>query len=106
MPRPLLNVEGVLASDLIALAEHGASIGAIRELRRVAHANIGAGAGLDAVVTGELVDVEQDGVVENQALRVLVGNLRLIDADRIGPADDLAIGSKTWATLPVVAMNG
>ena len=90
MPRPLFDVEAVLASDLIALAEHGASIGAVCKLRRVARSDIGASTGLDAVVTGEFVDVEQDGVVENKALRVFVGNLRLIDADRIWPADDLS----------------
>ena len=82
-------IEAVLAGELIAFTEHGAGIGAGRQLRGIANADIGAGAGLDAVVSGELVDVEQDGVVEDEALRIFVRDLRLIDADRVRPADDL-----------------
>ncbi|HLO48885.1 MAG TPA: hypothetical protein VK211_10765, partial [Kamptonema sp.] len=59
-----IHVEGVLAGELIALAEHRSGIGAGRQLRGVAHAHIAARAGLDAVVTGELVDVEQERVVD------------------------------------------
>jgi hypothetical protein len=51
---------------------------------------IDAAAALDAVPAGELVDLEQIRVVEDQALRVLVGQriiLRLV-----GPQDDLRDG--------------
>jgi hypothetical protein len=75
---------------LIALAKHRASIGPVSKLRCVAASNIGAGAGLDAVVTGELVNIKQNGVVEDKASRVFVRYLGLIDADRIGPTDDLS----------------
>ena len=75
-----------LSAELIALAEHGAGIRSRDELRGVTHADIGACARLDAVIAGELVDIEQDRVVEHEAQRVFVRDVLLI-ADRVGPVD-------------------
>ena len=62
-----------------ALAEHGARIDAVVGLEGVLHADVGARARLEAVVARELVDIEQQRVVEDQALGVLVRQAALVD---------------------------
>ena len=53
----------------------------------VLNADVGAAAAFDAVPAGELVDLEQVGVVEDQALGILVR--QLADAGLVRPHDDL-----------------
>ena len=56
----------------VGLAEQRVERAAVIELRGVGQPVIGAAAALDPVPAGELVDLEQIGVVEDQALRILV----------------------------------
>ena len=81
---------GVVAGDLIALAGEDARIPAVVRLEGILQADVGARARLDAVVARELVPIEQVGVVEHEALGVLVGQVVLPDA--VLPRDDLADG--------------
>ena len=67
--------ERVRAEQLVGLAEQRVDEAAVVELRGVLDADVGAAAAFDAVPAGELVDLEQVGVVEHQALRVFVGQL-------------------------------
>ena len=73
-----------------ALARKDARIAAVVGLEGVLQADVGARAGLDAVVAGELVPLEQVGVVEHEALGILVGQVVLPHAVLAG--DDLADG--------------
>ena len=57
------------------LAEQGVDRAALVELRGILQAVIGAAAAFHAVPAGELVDLEQIAVVEDQALRILVRDL-------------------------------
>ena len=67
--------EGIQAEQLVGLAEQRVDGAAAVELRGGLDADIGAAAALDAVLAGELVDAEQIAGVEDQALRVFVGQL-------------------------------
>ena len=53
----------------------------------VSEADVGDGAALDTVIAGELVDIEQVGRVEHEALRVVVR--QRTDADFVRPHDEL-----------------
>ena len=84
-----IGVEFVLAGDLIALAEDCAAVSTGSKLCGVTCADIRARAGFDAVVAGELVEIEEERIIEDEAQSIFVGNFLLI-ARRIGPRDDLA----------------
>src|SRR5690606_27779957 len=80
----------VVAGELEALTGKKTGISAGVCLECVLDANVRPGAGLDAIVAGELVEFEQVGVVEDEALGVLIGQVALRRA--FAARDDLADG--------------
>src|SRR5262249_472720 len=81
---------GIWASNLNAFAGHSADADAIGRRHRVLDAEIRARAGLDPIVPREFVEVEQQSVVENQALSVLVRGFGIVRDIR--PGNDLGDG--------------
>jgi len=79
--------EGVLSEQLIGLPEHHIDVAAAIELGGVLDAHVRPAAALHAVPAGELVDLEQIRIIEDQALRVLIGERT--DAGLIGTQDEL-----------------
>src|SRR6185295_9330219 len=73
---------------MIALAGEDTSIATVVGLEGILQADVGARAGLDAVVAGELRHLEQIGVIEDEALGILVRQPVLLD--RSLASDDLA----------------
>ena len=74
LPVVCIGCKCVRARHLNALAGDRADAEAVAGLRRILDAEIGPRAGLDLIVTGELINVEQQGVVEDQALRIRDGH--------------------------------
>ncbi len=77
----------VAACHLIGLAEQHIGVEVVRARHRVLHANIRADAAFAAVIAGELVPFEKRRVLEDEALRILVGDLA--DQRLVGTRDDL-----------------
>src|SRR5690606_9325373 len=78
----------VLTGKLVALPHENTGEAAAVRLEGILHADVGARARLDPVVTGELRELEQVRVVEDEAFRILVGQAALSARFLVG--DDLA----------------
>src|SRR5712691_4354085 len=79
--------ERVLSEQLVGLSEQDIDVAAAIELGGVLEADIRPAAAFRPVPTGELVDLEQVRIVEDEALRVLVGEQA--DGPLVGAEDEL-----------------
>ena len=109
LSRPVLvgvaDRERVVPEQLVGLAEQDVDVAAAVELGGVLDADVGAAAAFDAVPAGELVDLEQVAVVEDQALRVFV-RAACRSAVSFGRKMTCAIGSIVCVPQDCTLMNG
>ena len=89
--------EGVLAAQLVGLAEQRVGGPAIGVGAGIAQADIGAGAAFDTVVAGKLVALKQRGGVEDEALGVFVGDAEPADICLVRAREDLRHGLEDMA---------
>ena len=88
----------VFTLEVEALSRQHAGVAARVRLERILHADVGAGAGLEPVVARELRRLEQVGVVEYEALGILVGQtiLGYLVLTRNDLADGFEDVAGTW----------